>query len=43
MRKFYGTFDRVETRRYIESYKMDSFKILKAAYRYNSDTITIRF
>ncbi|XP_075086674.1 cis-abienol synthase, chloroplastic-like isoform X4 [Nicotiana tabacum] len=33
MRKFYGTFDRVETRRYIESYKMDSFKILKAAYR----------
>ncbi|XP_070048336.1 cis-abienol synthase, chloroplastic isoform X8 [Nicotiana tabacum] len=34
MRKFYGTFDRVETRRYIESYKMDSFKILKAAYRW---------
>ncbi|XP_075109541.1 cis-abienol synthase, chloroplastic-like [Nicotiana tabacum] len=33
MRKFYGTFDRVETRRYIESYKMDNFKILKAAYR----------
>nr|AFA35953.1 ent-kaurene synthase [Nicotiana attenuata] len=33
LRKFYATYDRVENRRYIEAYKVNSSKILKAAYR----------
>nr|XP_009767775.1 PREDICTED: cis-abienol synthase, chloroplastic-like isoform X4 [Nicotiana sylvestris] len=35
LRKFYATHDRVESRRYIESYEVNNFKILKAAYRWD--------
>lgn len=43
LRKFYATHDRVESRRYIESYEVNNFKILKAAYRYNSSTSVFFF
>ncbi|XP_009767772.1 cis-abienol synthase, chloroplastic-like isoform X2 [Nicotiana sylvestris] len=36
LRKFYATHDRVESRRYIESYEVNNFKILKAAYRFRN-------